>query len=163
MWSPTAAKRSGPPEPPPRPARTTCPAWPSATTRLRCRDERRRNRLRRDLWATRITPGQHPVVSVREHLDHIGAVPAGRVLDVEDGTRISVGGAITHMQRPAAGGGITFVNLEDETGTANVIVSVGMFHRTRRTLQNNAVVVRVIAQVSHGQCPLRPTELHRWT
>ncbi|WP_406639115.1 error-prone DNA polymerase [Amycolatopsis sp. WGS_07] len=104
-----------------------------------------------DLWATSITPGQHPVAFVREHLDRIGAIPAGKLLDVEDSTRISVGGAITHMQRPATAGGITFLNLEDETGMANVIVSIGMWRHSQRVLKgSSAVVVRGIAQVSQG-------------
>jgi hypothetical protein len=35
------------------------------------------------------------------------------VTGIADGTRIQVGGAITHRQRPATA--ITFLNLEDET------------------------------------------------
>ena len=33
---------------------------------------------------------------------------------------------VTHRQRPATAGGITFVNLEDETGLINVICSKGL-------------------------------------
>jgi DNA polymerase III alpha subunit len=39
-------------------------------------------------------------------------------------------------------GGITFLNLEDETGMANVLVSPGLFHRFRPALRCSAVVVR---------------------
>ncbi|MEV6905200.1 hypothetical protein [Amycolatopsis sp. NPDC051372] len=35
-----------------------------------------------------------------------------------------MGGAVTHKQRPATAGGITFLDLEHETGMANVIVSI---------------------------------------
>ena len=42
---------------------------------------------------------------------------------VPDRTRILVGGLVTHRQRPATAGGITFLNLEDETGMLNVVVS----------------------------------------
>jgi error-prone DNA polymerase len=105
-----------------------------------------------DLWATGVTPGTHPIQFLRAHLDQLGAIPAGRLLEVvEDGTRVFVGGAVTHKQRPATAGGITFLNLEDETGMANIIVSVGMYQRSRKILQNHtALVVRGIAQVAKG-------------
>jgi error-prone DNA polymerase len=103
-----------------------------------------------DVWATGITPDRHPIEFVREHLDGLGVVPAAQVLDVADGTRILIGGAVTHKQRPATAGGITFLNLEDETGMINVVVHPSTFHRFRQTLQSPAIVVRGIAQVTQG-------------
>jgi error-prone DNA polymerase len=96
-------------------------------------------------------PGTHPIEFLRAHLDKLGAIPTARLLGVEDGTRVFVGGAVTHKQRPATAGGITFPNLEDETCMANIVVSVGMWHRSRQILNNHAaLVVRGIAQVSQG-------------
>ena len=43
-----------------------------------------------------------------------------------DGTRVAVAGVVTHRQRPETARGITFVNLEDETGLVNVICSVAV-------------------------------------
>ncbi len=43
-----------------------------------------------------------------------------------------VGGVVTHRQRPATASGITFINLEDETGLINVICSRGCWTRYRR-------------------------------
>ena len=43
-----------------------------------------------------------------------------------------VGGLVTHRQRPATAGGVTFVNLEDETGMLNVTCSEGLWARYRR-------------------------------
>ena len=37
-----------------------------------------------------------------------------------------VGGVVTHRQRPATAQGITFINLEDETGLINVVVLEGL-------------------------------------
>jgi error-prone DNA polymerase len=108
-----------------------------------------------DLWATGITPGVHPIQFLREHLDQIGAIPAAQLLDVPDGTRVLVGGAVTHKQRPATAGGITFLNLEDETGMANVIVSIGLWGKARQILANHtALVVRGIAQAGQGSVSL---------
>ncbi|MEV6902823.1 hypothetical protein [Amycolatopsis sp. NPDC051372] len=50
-----------------------------------------------DLWVTGITPDRHPIEFPRAHLNQLGAIPAGRLLDVSDGTRVKVGGAVTHQ------------------------------------------------------------------
>ena len=51
--------------------------------------------------------------------------------------------------RPATAGGITFVNVEDETGILNVIVSKGVWHRYRRIARASpAMVVRGILERS---------------
>ncbi|MDS0140539.1 MULTISPECIES: error-prone DNA polymerase [unclassified Amycolatopsis] len=104
-----------------------------------------------DVWATGITPDRHPVQFVREHLDALGVVPAARVLDVVDRSRIKVGGAVTHKQRPATAGGITFLNLEDETGMINVVVHPSTWTKFRQILAtSSALVIRGQAQVTQG-------------
>ncbi|PRX45446.1 DnaE-like error-prone DNA polymerase [Prauserella shujinwangii] len=104
-----------------------------------------------DVWATGISPGTYPTEFVREYLDRIGAVPAARLLDVADGTRVRVGGAVTHRQRPATAGGITFLNLEDETGMVNVVCSRGLWRRQADVARNSpALLVRGIVQNAHG-------------
>ena len=52
-----------------------------------------------------------------------------------------VGGVVTHRQRPATAGGITFVNLEDETGMVNVICSQGVWARHRRVARAAAALL----------------------
>ena len=51
--------------------------------------------------------------------------PRRGLLALPDGNRVLVGGAVTHRQRPATAAGVTFINLEDETGMVNVVCSVG--------------------------------------
>ncbi|MDG3008911.1 error-prone DNA polymerase [Rhodococcus sp. D2-41] len=103
-----------------------------------------------DVWATGISPDSHPVEFLRGHLDGLGAVPADRLLDVEDGDRVLVGGAVTHRQRPATAGGVTFVNLEDETGMVNVVCSVGLWSR-HRTLAQTATALLVRGKVQNAE------------
>ncbi|WP_208635853.1 hypothetical protein [Amycolatopsis thailandensis] len=97
-----------------------------------------------------------------------GSSPLGGAAQLdhaEDGARVWSGGAVTHRQRPATAGGITFFNLEDETGMANILVSPGLFHRSRKVLlASNALVFRGIAQVTEGSSTLaadqvRPLDL----
>ena len=60
-----------------------------------------------------------------------------------DGRRVEVAGVVTHRQRPATASGLTFLNLEDETGLVNVICSVGLWSRYRRTVrESRALIIR---------------------
>jgi len=111
-----------------------------------------------DLWATAISPASHPVQHVRAQLDAAGVLSASGLLTAVSGTRVRVGGVVTHRQRPATAGGTTFLNLEDETGLVNVIVSTGVWARHRRVaressalvvhgrLERNAGVVNLVAE-----------------
>ena len=45
-------------------------------------------------------------------------------------------GLVTHRQRPGTAGGVTFLNLEDETGMLNVICSPEAWQRFARVGRN---------------------------
>ncbi|HEX2272244.1 MAG TPA: error-prone DNA polymerase, partial [Acidimicrobiales bacterium] len=96
-----------------------------------------------DLWATGVSPDRHPVQFARAQLDDRGAVTVAGLDDVPHGTRVLVGGVVTHRQRPATAQGTIFLNLEDETGMLNVICSAGVWARYRRVARAApALVVR---------------------
>ncbi|KRE96268.1 DNA polymerase III subunit alpha [Nocardioides sp. Soil774] len=96
-----------------------------------------------DLWATGISPDRHPVEHLREELRRAGVRSVGELADVEHGRRVHVGGLVTHRQRPGTAMGVTFLNLEDETGMLNVVCSVGVMKVHRQAARNRvAVVVR---------------------
>ena len=104
-----------------------------------------------DVWATGVSPDSHPVQFLRERLDELGVVPANRLLSVPDGTRVLIAGAVTHRQRPATAQGVTFLNLEDETGMVNVMCSRGVWARHRKLAQTaSALVIRGIVQNATG-------------
>ncbi|AGL15501.1 error-prone DNA polymerase [Actinoplanes sp. N902-109] len=101
------------------------------------------DKLVADVWATGLSPDAHPAQFLRAGLDRRGALPINRLARVEAGTRIRVGGIVTHRQRPATAGGVTFVNLEDETGMLNVTCSPGLWQRYRRVARtSSALLVR---------------------
>jgi error-prone DNA polymerase len=54
---------------------------------------------------------------------------------------VAVGGVVTHRQRPATAGGITFVNLEDETGLVNVICPHAVWTRYRTVARTSPALV----------------------
>ena len=95
-------------------------------------------------------PGCHPTATrpqfVRADLAAMGVVTAAGLMDVPAGDRITVAGIVTHRQRPATAQGVTFMNLEDETGLINVICSAGAWKRYRR-------VARASAGADHRRAP----------
>lgn len=104
-----------------------------------------------DALSTGITPHSYPTQYLRPRLDAMGVTPADRLLAVPDGTRVTVGGAVTHRQRPATAAGVTFLNLEDETGMVNVVCSVGLWTRYRTLAQTaSALLVRGKVQNAEG-------------
>jgi error-prone DNA polymerase len=94
-----------------------------------------------DLWATSITTGKHPIEQVRPQLTAAGILSAEQLREAEDGTRVMAAGQVTHRQRPATASGVTFMNLEDETGMINVVISVGCFIRSKRIITSSAALV----------------------
>jgi len=99
-----------------------------------------------DLWATRISTDIHPIQHFRDALDAAGIKPVGELPTTEAGRRVHVAGLITHRQRPGTAGGITFLNLEDETGMLNVICSQGVM-RAHRTAARHRVAVVIRGKV----------------
>jgi error-prone DNA polymerase len=105
--------------------------------------------LSADLWATGISPSDHPIRYLRDALHERGALSAADLRTAESGRRVEVGGVVTHRQRPGTASGITFMNLEDETGLINVICSVGVWNRYRRIARDSqAMIVRGILERS---------------
>jgi error-prone DNA polymerase len=95
-----------------------------------------------DLWATKISPDNHPIWHLRSDLEARVVLSVEQVLTTaEPGRRIRVGGVVTHRQRPSTAGGVTFLNLEDETGMLNVVCSPGLWHRYRRVARGSAALI----------------------
>ena len=105
--------------------------------------------LAADLWATGISTDDHPLRYLRTRLDERHVYRADQLLAAESGRRIEVGGVVTHRQRPATAGGVTFLNLEDETGLVNVICPTGVWNRYRRVAREApAMIIRGILERS---------------
>ena len=100
-----------------------------------------------DVWATGISHDSHPIQFLRPRLDKLGVAPITRLSTLGHGERVVVGGAVTHRQRPATAGGITFLNLEDETGMLNVVCTQGVWRRYRQIAStSNAMIIRGVLE-----------------
>ncbi|OBJ00842.1 error-prone DNA polymerase [Mycobacterium sp. 1465703.0] len=102
-----------------------------------------------DVWATGVSPDSYPTQFLRADLDAMGVVPAEKLGSVPDGDRVLIAGAVTHRQRPGTAQGVTFINLEDETGMVNVLCTPGVWARHRK-LANSAPALLVRGQVQNA-------------
>ena len=101
-----------------------------------------------DVWATGVSPDSHPIQHLRAQLDGLGAIRIDRLGALEPPSdpeaqppRVLVGGLVTHRQRPPPRRGVTFVNLEDESGMLNVTCSEGLWARYRTVALGSAALL----------------------
>jgi error-prone DNA polymerase len=107
-----------------------------------------------DMWATNITTGTYPTAVIRPRLAALGIITAAALREIPDRTRVTVGGVVTHRQRPSTAGGVTFLNLEDETGMVNVIVDQVVWDRNRRVArESGGLLIRGMLERSGGGPP----------
>jgi error-prone DNA polymerase len=111
-----------------------------------------------DYRTTGLSLRAHPVQFLRGELDRLNVVPAAELKTWPANKLVRVAGIVLVRQRPGTAKGITFVTLEDETGTANLIVRPGIWKRYRTaamgstlllvqgTLQRQGEIIHVIAQ-----------------
>ncbi|NJQ08488.1 error-prone DNA polymerase [Streptomyces lonarensis] len=104
-----------------------------------------------DLWATGASAGPHPVEYLRDHLTARGAATAAEVRVLADRSPVLLGGLVTHRQRPPTAKGTCFLNIEDESGMTNVIVSPPVWRRYQRVaLDHPGLVVHGTVERDRG-------------
>ena len=83
-----------------------------------------------DYRSTGLSLKAHPLKFLRPQLDQRRITPAWRLSSsLRDGQFLRVAGLVLLRQRPSTANGITFVTLEDETGTVNLIVRPEVWER----------------------------------
>ena len=113
-----------------------------------------------DLWATGVAPIGHPTQFLRDALAHQGVVTAAGLWNCEPRTKVLVAGVVTHRQRPMTAQGVTFMNLEDETGLINIVVSKGCWARYRKIARGApALLIRGRLERSEGVINISAEEL----
>ncbi len=115
-----------------------------------------------DLWATTVSPEDHPMSHLRPILDRHQILRVADLGPAQDTCRVRVAGLVTHRQRPGTAGGVTFLNLEDESGMLNVVCSQALWNRYRRVARNSAgLIVRGIIEHKEGVTNLVADRLDR--
>ena len=98
----------------------------------------------RDYGAVSLSLKAHPVSFHRARLAALGAVTAAELSDEErspHGREVLVAGLVLVRQRPSTAGGIVFLTLEDESGSANLIVRPRVFERCLRAALDGVFVL----------------------
>ena len=86
----------------------------------------------------------HPISFYREQLERLGVTSAQGLGELKDKTPVIVAGLVLLRQRPGTAKGITFVTLEDETGTVNLVVHQQTWDEFYR------IARRAPAWIAHG-------------
>ncbi len=104
-----------------------------------------------DYRATGLSLKGHPLQPFRSRFQQQGILPAEALRWYPADRRVRVAGIVLNRQHPATARGITFMTLEDETGTANLVVHPNVWNRFRRTASvATALTVRGILQKESG-------------
>jgi error-prone DNA polymerase len=92
----------------------------------------------------------HPISFYRRQLDRLGITPARQLVELADRAPVRVAGLVLLRQRPGTAKGITFVTLEDETGSMNLVVHQHTWDRYYR------IARRAPAWIAHGHIQTAP-------
>jgi error-prone DNA polymerase len=87
-----------------------------------------------------VTTGVHLMAHLREELDARGILSAAALRSVPDGRFVRAAGHVIVRQRPGSAKGFCFLTLEDETGTANAVLTPDFFQRFRSALHGASIL-----------------------
>jgi error-prone DNA polymerase len=107
-----------------------------------------------DYQAVGLTLRAHPLAFCRSQLDELRVTRAADLAITSDGRQCRVAGLVILRQRPATAKGITFVTLEDETGTANLVVKPDIWQRYYQICRTSS------AWLAHGKLERRSGVIH---
>ncbi len=108
-----------------------------------------------------LSVSDHPLKYHRKRLRKLGAVRASDLYYLPRGHRVAVAGLVMARQRPATASGVVFMTIEDETGSANLIVYSGVFekyHQVARHAQMLFVVGRIERDARLPVAPRPPSK-----
>jgi error-prone DNA polymerase len=88
-----------------------------------------------------LTLGRHPLALLRSKLSKLRVVSAAALRKVPSGRIVRVAGIVTHRQRPETASGVVFATLEDETGTANLIIWPRVLATQREAVLGAALMI----------------------
>jgi DNA-directed DNA polymerase III PolC len=104
-----------------------------------------------DYSATGLTLGAHPLLLLRDRLARAHFLRSADLRDTRHGTLVRVAGIVLMRQHPGSAKGVTFMTIEDETGSVNIIVWERISQQQRRPmLESRLLEVQGELQRQHG-------------
>ncbi len=107
-----------------------------------------------DYDSTGLSLKAHPISFYRDPLQRWGICPANQLAEQRHNQPIRVAGLVLLRQRPSTAKGITFVTLEDETGTMNLVIHQRTWERFY------AIARRSPAWIAEGRLEIRQSIIH---
>ncbi|MCL6501946.1 MAG: error-prone DNA polymerase, partial [Pirellulales bacterium] len=107
-----------------------------------------------DYRTTGLSLKGHPLSFLRDELERLGVVRAAELARLRHGKLLRVAGLVLVRQRPGTARGITFVTLEDESGTANLVVRPEIWERYHRAAST------ATALLAHGRLERQGAVIH---
>ena len=98
-------------------------------------------RLVADYYGTGLTVGPHPMAYWRSALQQQGIKSTLELQSLPHGWNASTAGCVIVRQRPGTAKGMIFMTLEDETGTARIIISPDFYDKNRMTVLHERFVL----------------------
>lgn len=99
-----------------------------------------RSELQADYRHLGLTLGRHPLALLREQGLLHRVAPSRALAEMEHKRPVRVAGLVVNRQRPGTASGITFVTLEDEGGTINLVVRQATARAQRKALLNSRIL-----------------------
>jgi error-prone DNA polymerase len=87
-----------------------------------------------------LTLRSHPLSFLRGDLARRRIVTCREAMQARDGRWLEAAGVVLVRQRPGSAKGVMFLTIEDETGSANVVVWVKVFEKFRRALLSSSML-----------------------
>jgi len=125
--------------------------WPASELQVMLPRPSEAQDILADYNSTGLTLRRHPLALLRARLQPYNVVVAGDLAALPDGSRVKVAGIVTARQRPQTASGVTFISLEDETGTINVVTWARVYERHHEAARYAGMLgVRGILQLGEG-------------
>ncbi len=110
------------------------------------REPTRTENLLLDNTMTGLSLNDHPMALLRPHQEVIPCILANHLPHQENEKEGFVAGVVTNRQRPQTSAGVTFLTLEDETGTINVVIWLQTAQRQLKEL-TKAKLLKVYGRI----------------
>lgn len=94
-----------------------------------------------DYATTSLSIKAHPVSFIREKLSMLNVKSTADLNNYKDGDFVKVAGLVLVRQRPGTASGICFITIEDENGSANLVVFQKLFDKYRKEILNSRLLM----------------------
>ncbi len=94
-----------------------------------------------DYQSTGLSLKAHPLRFLRADFARESIASCAELSQTPHGRKLKVAGIVLVRQRPGTAGGVVFATIEDETGTANIVIWASMIQTYRREILGSSLIL----------------------